>query len=1132
MAFFLLGGWQAAGTEPWGWFRFDRIQDGEVASRRNSGRSLWLEGSYQKNQDGTVSLNGKNSGAKIYNSGSLGFDRGLTLNVVFRMRDIPGDTDSGRKHDAWFYKSRSFVFSRRGKAFYVNFHNGEKWLDGVRSGDVFQPGDNTFHHAAVVIAPHHKPEQGEKWTDVSIYLDGAAVASRRFSEFLPVPGDDLWEIGCASTFGEVWRFGGELAEVKIFDRALEVAQIRKEVLAAEQVKPAFRTPAELTETLRRRVEALAQKDPASASALRMAAEAGIPADSARILPLPAGDTTLTLVETGEKTVVASWFDHIAQRELLNWDNRFYSLRFGQKEFTPTKTELIRRPEKKDGVWRFLLRASDGVQNVESDFEFDGRKLTYALKYTGKAVSAVFPAVRLARMTRGEDVLLVPNMSGVELRSASTRGASYSQPYPSAYGAMQFGAVYDDAGGILFSAGDPLAAKKQMTFSAAHDGTTVEFEWSGTDGRLLPETRAHLELFRGNWFDAAGCYRRLLTEIKAPWFNVPPKSPQWFRDHNLWLTADCSNNCSVWLTDIAIRKYLELGFILHGYHYGAKFDRDYPYLSPSPHLVERRNFLRPYDIRLVPYGNGRLWEKLDRRDEDFTYTKLGLPNSVKDRSGKTAVEYYNGAAFSVICPETPVFQSMMRDLAIRMAALGLDGIYFDQVGAGRPVLCYDPKHVHTAGDGTSWFRGQNRTFRAIHDSYREKYPAAVLVTEDNAETCAGNFDGGLAWRWMNEGQVPLYPAVYAGRIQMFGLHYFGKADYPAARHKAAWQFVSGMQLGWFGEGYFIRPERTQFRRWIKKLIHLRSGLKPFLADGEFDSPIRTGSPLKRQKLYWGPHGDKYITSPELYAGHWRSGNEHVIALLNPTDEKIHNTLQLQKECSGWKYDEGKVNPYRVSGREIPFELSPGSVSVLLFSDRKEHQERIASAFEVIRRVPAEADPFSVKHDYRERKKVQWLPPESNDFIADEPDSGLLRINTGKFSCVFFPGRLYPVWFQHAGIPLSAWQGEGITALNDPVYRAEFDLRGERRILSRSSREVIVETSGYLCSKDDTEPVPRRPVTLRYRFRKDSNQLEISGRVSEGNDFVKKIICIPREQAPAPPCSKKDKSTDRINRLRGG
>lgn len=47
-----------------------------------------------------------------------------------------------------------------------------------------------------------------------------------------------------------------------------------------------------------------------------------------------------------------------------------------------------------------------------------------------------------------------------------------------------------------------------------------------------------------------------------------------------------------------------------------------------------------------------------------------------------------------------------------------------------------------------------------------------------------------------------------------------------------------------------------------------------------------------------------------------------------------------------------------------------------------------------------------------------------------------------------------------------------------------------------------------------------------------QLEISGRVSEGNDFVKKIICIPREQAPAPPCSKKDKSTDRINRLRGG
>ncbi len=1094
----------AEGSEQWGWYRFENIRDGEVSNRGKGHGTLWLEGAYRKNADGTISMNGRNTGGKIYNSGSLNFEKGLTLTVVFRTRNLPGDSESGRKHDAWFYKSRRFVFSRRGRMFYINFHNGEKWLDGVRSGELFSVNDNAFHHAAVTIDPCHKPEQGEKWTDVRVYLDGVAVAFRRFHEFLPLPGDDLWEIACASSFGEVWRFGGDLDEVKIFDRVLGSPEIRKEVLASKRVKPGFRTPEKLSGRLRERVESLLVNDPASASALRLTGERGIPAESAEILPLRAGDTTLTLVTAGSRTLVASWFDHAAQRELLNWDNPFFRLHFEGKEFFPEKSELLLPPVRKEGLWHFILRTSNGRQTVDMDVEFDGKHLSYALKCGEKVSSAVFPALRLARMTRGNDILLVPNMSGVELRRASEGGVSYSQPYPCAYGSMQFGAVYDDAGGVLFSAGDPQARRKQMNFSAGYDGSAIEFDWSGAGGRLLPDARAHLELFRGGWLEAARCYRQLQEKIKAPWIMERPESPEWFRNNHLWITADCSNNSSVWLVDLAIRRYLEQGFILHGYHYGAKFDRDYPYLSPTPRLVERRNFLRMHDIRLVPYGNGRLWEKLDRRDEDFTYTKLGLPNSVKERSGRSFTEHYNGAVFSVICPETPIFKSFMRTLAVRMAALGLDGIYFDQIGAGRPVLCYDSSHPHAAGDDTSWFRGQNKTFRTIRAVYRKNYPDALLVTEDNAETCAGNFDGGLAWRWMNEGQVPLYPAVYAGRIQMFGLYYYGTEDYPAACYKAAWQFVSGMQLGWFGEGYFIRPERTSFRRWIKKLIHLRSALKPFIVDGEFAPPVRTGLPLKKKKIYWGPHGDKYLSSPELSIGHWKNGNDRVIVLLNPTENRVRHTLLLEMKCRGWQFreDGNRLSPFY--GTESAWEIAPRSVGVLLLSDNREYRDALSRAFGVIRRTAEENDPFTTPRAAMTDRKPQWLPPESDHFVIDEPESGLLRINTGKFSCVFFPGLLYPVWFQHAGTAFTSWRGEGVASLNDPVYRAEHDLRAERRVRALSEQEISVETTGYLCSADDREPVPRRPVVLHYRFQKEADHFVISGTVSGTEHFEKMVV----------------------------
>ena len=81
-------------------------------------------------------------------------------------------------------------------------------------------------------------------------------------------------------------------------------------------------------------------------------------------------------------------------------------------------------------------------------------------------------------------------------------------------------------------------------------------------------------------------------------------------------------------------------------------------------------------------------------------------------------------------------------------------------------------------------------------------------------------------------------------------------------------------------------------------------------------------------------------------------------------------------------------------------------------------------------------------------------------------------------------------------LKEWRGGNIAVLNDRVFRPEFDVWAERRILWQSAGKITVETSGYLCAagSGDKEPVPRRRVVIRYTFEKGSPMILISGNVN--------------------------------------
>jgi len=83
---------------------------------------------------------------------------------------------------------------------------------------------------------------------------------------------------------------------------------------------------------------------------------------------------------------------------------------------------------------------------------------------------------------------------------------------------------------------------------------------------------------------------------------------------------------------------------------------------------------------------------------------------------------------------------------------------------------------------------------------------MLTTECNAEPFVKWFDGYLTWHWQHDGQVPAFPAVYGGAIQMFGRAYRGGPTKDLAlRMKAGQQLVFGEQIGWIDPN-IVREER--------------------------------------------------------------------------------------------------------------------------------------------------------------------------------------------------------------------------------------------------------------------------------------------------------------------------------------
>ncbi len=283
----------------------------------------------------------------------------------------------------------------------------------------------------------------------------------------------------------------------------------------------------------------------------------------------------------------------------------------------------------------------------------------------------------------------------------------------------------------------------------------------------------------------------------------------------------------------------------------------------------------------------------------------------------------------MCPPTELWQKKIREIVLRlMNECGVKGVYIDQVAAAVPRLCFDASHDHPLGGGHWWTESYWELLGKLRQAMPDGY---MLTTECNGEPYIHRFDGYLTWHWQYDGQVPAFPAVYGGAIQMFGRAYRGgPTRHLALRMKAGQQLVYGEQIGWINPGV-VREKNAEF---FRQVVRLRWALRRYFYAGEMARPPKLVGQIPRVTADWQWHGEWPVTTDSVMAGAWRLPAEDKIALLmvNVSDEPVAATLKFDAREYGFDQSEIRVTRISPDGPVETFTASPTMRREVRFAPR--------------------------------------------------------------------------------------------------------------------------------------------------------------------------------------------------------
>ena len=554
----------------------------------------------------------------------------------------------------------------------------------------------------------------------------------------------------------------------------------------------------------------------------------------------------------------------------------------------------------------------------------------------------FPEVAVADLGTNAAVLF-PRGPGEVQRGVWGRPFNYHGNYPGGWCSMQFMAAYreeerptglyvamhDPWGGTddLSVQSDPAARALRLGFDHPAPGLGI-----AGNGFVL-EGEAVWQVLRGDWFDAATIYRRWARREAKWWPRLArdgrTDTPRWMRELNAWaMTGGAPGDCVPAVK--RFREFLGLPVGFHWYNWHQiPFDNDYPHYFPAKDgFAQGVAELKDAGVFVMPYINGRLWDSHDRGAEDFEFSRRARAATTKQADGSPFLETYgsketNGepVRLGVMCPSTPLWQNTVSNLVLRLLReCGTSAVYIDQVAAAAPKLCLDPAHGHPLGGGHWWNEGYWQMLSAI----RGAMPAGtMLTTECNGEPFIRWFDGYLTWHWQYPGQVPAFPAVYGGTIQMFGRAYRGGTTKALAlRMKAGQQLVFGEQPGWLDPGVVNEKESAEF---FRQIVRLRAQFSRYFYAGEMARPPKLRGEIPTVRADWQWSGEWWVTNDAVLTGAWQLPKEQRMVLLfvNVSDESVRAQLPFDAAAYGIRAKELRAQKSASDGSQTDWQNWPAS-----------------------------------------------------------------------------------------------------------------------------------------------------------------------------------------------------------------
>ena len=522
---------------------------------------------------------------------------------------------------------------------------------------------------------------------------------------------------------------------------------------------------------------------------------------------------------------------------------------------------------------------------------------------------VFPQIAVAELGPQAEVFF-PRGPGEVQRGLWQRPLRYQGTYPNGWTTMQLMAVYDRQRntGLYFAVHDPRSSTKDISLESrpseksvvlSFDHPAENMDTAGNDFALSGE--AVWRLLRGDWFDAASIYGDWVRG-QAGWF---PKlsaqgrsdTPMWMRELPVWvMTGGAPGQCVPAVEEFAKFMGVPVGFHWYNWHQ-IPFDNDYPHYFPAKEgFAEGVRRLQAAGVYVMPYINGRLWDTRDQGEKDFEFARLALPAATKDEDGQPCVETYgsketdgSSVRLAAMCPATELWRQRVRQIVLRLFdECGVKAVYIDQVAAAQPRLCFDKGHGHPTGGGRWWTEAYGRLLEPIRQAMPED---RMLTTECNAEPYVKWFDGYLTWHWQHDGQVPAFPAVYGGAIQMFGRAYRGgQTKDLALRMKAGQQLVFGEQIGWFDPAVVREKENAEF---LRQVVRLRWQLRRYFYAGRMARPPKLQGEIPKVRADWQWSGEWWVTTDAVLSGAWRLPEEKrcAVLLVNVSDRPMTVRLDL-------------------------------------------------------------------------------------------------------------------------------------------------------------------------------------------------------------------------------------------------